>query len=361
MSQFNYLFRSLSLGLTLMAVACTGDSKPLKNWDIEDSRPATKQLVRDDAMRCAFQDSRGRIWFGTNNEGLFRYDGHTFVNFSRENGLCSNTINDIIEDRNGNLWLGTARGLCKYDGEEFTQVDIPWSDTSSVWLDQVYPVINPNEVHCLLEDNKGKLWIGTGGAGVYAYDGEEFVQHLRDRGMVYDDSLHHNWITSITEDRNGSIWITSMSLGAVSVFKDGKWTFLDREDGLSDNMVRVGYEDRDGNMWFGSNGNREGGLDRYNGSSFENFKESDGLCSANTRTIYQDAKGNMWLGSGRGGLCLYDGKIFTEIKDSDGSSFDSILFILGDSKGQIWFGGNYGKLYRYDGEKVGDLTQADRL
>ena len=120
MSQFNYLFRSLSLSLSILAAACTGDSKPTNNQDIGNNRPEAKQLVREDAMRCAFQDSHGRMWFGTNNEGLFRYDGHTFVNFSREDGLYSNTINDIIEDRDGNLWLGTPRGLCKYDGEEFT-------------------------------------------------------------------------------------------------------------------------------------------------------------------------------------------------------------------------------------------------
>lgn len=343
----------------LALIACTGSTTSYKDPAKINNKSAYSEKVyrRDDAVNCGLLDNKGVLWFGTNKNGLYRYDGISFLNISTENGLCSNTVNCIIQDSQGNILLGTPKGVCKYDGQNFYHLPIPWSDTSSVWLDQVYPIINPNEVHCLLEDAFGNLWIGTGGAGVYKYDGQTFENYLSDRGNIYDDGQHHNWITSITEDKGGTIWVTSMSFGAISRYREGSWTFIDTEDGLSDNMVRVSYEDSKGNIWFGSNGNRKGGLDRFDGMNFQNFNEAHGLCNSNTRCIYEDSKGNIWLGSGRGGLCVYDGREFKEVIDNTGNAFNSILFIVGDENGNIWFGGNYGKLYRYDGQKVKEFTQ----
>ncbi len=89
------------------------------------------------------------------------------------------------------------------------------------WVEKVYPVISPNQVTCMLQDRSGNLWVGTGGAGAYKYDGEFFTQVLEDEGKVYDDGLHHNWIHSMVEDLAGNIWVTSMSYGRVSRY-DGK-------------------------------------------------------------------------------------------------------------------------------------------
>lgn len=80
-------------------------------------------------------------------------------------------------------------------------------------------------------------------------------------------------------------------------------------------MVRYLYQGQNGKIWIGTNGNRNGGLDNFDGNTFTNFNEENGLCSNNITVIFQS------------------------------------------SDGKIWFGGRKGNLWRYDREKLNDLTQ----
>jgi ligand-binding sensor domain-containing protein len=72
---------------------------------------------------CRFQDKAGNLWFGTLNEGVYRYDGKNFKNFTDKDGLVNNEVWFVLEDKNGNLWIGTRGfGLSRYDGKTFTTV-----------------------------------------------------------------------------------------------------------------------------------------------------------------------------------------------------------------------------------------------
>src|SRR5688572_19217108 len=62
-------------------------------------------------ISCLLQDSRGYIWIGTENGGLNRFDGKTFTNFSKNQGIASLKITSICEDDKGNIWIGTPAGL----------------------------------------------------------------------------------------------------------------------------------------------------------------------------------------------------------------------------------------------------------
>jgi len=367
------------------------ESMPSEQSEINSDSPVEsngnihgiKNYGVSDAMRNGYLDKEGIMWFGTNNEGLYRFDGTTFTHFSERDGLCSNVIKAIIEDNDGNLWFGTNEGLCRYDRKTFTHVPIPWKDTSSTWLDLVYPIVNPNEVWCLLQDKKGDFWMGTSGGGAYRYDGDTFTSFLSNHGRKQTDSLYHNVVSSVTEDAAGNIWFTSMTHGGVSRYNGTTFTHFMPEDGLSDDMVRTSFEDRAGNIWFGSLGNRNGGLDRYDPSAvgmtgsksqpggqggFTNFNETDGLCNTNVLCIYEDKTGKLWLGSGRGSMCIYDpeaslrpdGKTFEPFTTKEGQTFDNISFISEDASGNIWFGGQYGQLFRYDGITLTDFTQKGR-
>ena len=113
------------------------------------------------------------------------------------------------------------------------------------------------------------------------------------------------------------------------------FTHFKIEEGMSDDMFTSSLEDRSGNLWFGSLGNRNGSLDRYDPAlgnigekSITNFNEKDGLCNNNTWCMYEDKKGKIWLGSGRGNLCTYDpanerkdGKSFTEFTTKEGQDY----------------------------------------
>lgn len=385
-----YLYACPALFMLAFFTSCNGQNQahfpkagssepeaiPFEASKTKENKSVIKNYRIGDGVRCGCLDKAGILWFGTNNEGVYRYDGRSFTNFSEQDGLCSNHVTAIIEDDAGKLWFGTPDGLCSYDRKTFKHVPIPWSDTSSTWLDKVYPVVNPNEVGCMLQDKNGNFWIGTNGAGAYRFDGKTFTSFLSDRGMKYEDGLPHNIISSVIEDVAGNIWFTSRSHAGLSRFDGETFTHFAPKDGLSDDMYNTSFQDSVGNIWFGSLGNRAGCLDRYDpsapltpgGKPFTHFNETDGLCNNNIRCIYEDKTGNFWLGSARGNLCIYDpsasrrpgGKTFTEFTNKEGQRFDYILFIVEDAVGNIWFGGSYGKLFRYDGKSITDFTQKGR-
>lgn len=314
-----------------------------------------KKIKFDKTVYCGFKDQNGMLWFGTLGDGLYRYDGSSFTQYTKKDGLNDNTIMSMIEDRNGNLWLGTTDGLCKYDGQSFSHIPIPFSDTSSVWLDKVYPIINPNAVHSLLEDKDGHLWIGTGGAGAYRFDGENFTSFLSETGQKMEDDLHHNWITSMIEDNNENLWFSSMSRGGATRYDGEHFSLFMPEDGLHTDMVRTIFQDKSGDIWIGYKATHDGGLTRYDGDTFVNYSKTDGLCNHSIRVIFEDQDGRLWMGGDLNNLCVYDGQAFVEFKTKENTTFDGILTVLEDTEGNIWFGGKHG-LWKYNGESVVDMT-----
>lgn len=324
----------------------------------QDTPP--KSYGVSDGVSCGFLDKEGILWFGTNNEGIYRYDGTSFTNYSEQEGLCNKDINSIIEDSEGNLWFGTPEGFCKYDRKSFTQIPLPWADTSSTWLDKVYPIINPNEVLCMLQDKQGTFWLGTNGSGAYRYDGQSFTQFLAQEGRKQIDSLYHNIIMSMVEDTAGNIWFSSRTHGGISRYDGETFSHFTLKNRLRDDMFNCSLLDSKGNLWFGSLGNRAGGLHKYEGKAFINFNQKKGLLNNNITSLYEDKKGNLWIGSDRASMSMYDGETFSPFTTKEGRTFERIRFITEDAIGNIWFGGNYGKLFRYDGNTVTDFTQKGR-
>lgn len=306
-------------------------------------------------IRAAYADDKGNLWF-TSNKGVHRYDGVSFTKLTTQDGLSDNLVTSIMQDNEGHMWFGVPDGLCKYDGESFTHIPVPYTEISSSWLDQVYPVVNPNQVMCMLQDRNGDLWIGTNGGGAYRYDGETFTSYLADQGQRQSDGLYHNVILEMTQDTKGNIWFTSLTRGGVSRFDGTSMRHFNIEDGLSDYMTRSIYADRSGNVWIGSNGNRKGGLDRFDGERFTSFNKSGGLDNTSISAIFEDSSGKIWASSVQGSLSTFDGERFTPLTDQSGNTFQSINFIIEDAHTNIWFGGNRGQLFRFDGKDVTDLS-----
>lgn len=298
-----------------------------------------------------FLDSGGDLWIGSPN-GLYLYDGSEFTYFSKKDGLYHNDINCIYEDGNGVLWFGTRDGVSKFDGETFSHLAIPRSDTSGIFYERTYPVVDPNEVLSIAKDKDGNFWFGSNGAGAYQYDGEKFVQHLDDIGMIYEDSLQHNIVISITAGLDGALWFTSLSHGGVMSYDGAEFKHFTVQNGLSDNFIRTSYGDREGNIWIGTQGNRGGGLDKFDGNSWKTFRKMEnGISNNNVCWIFEDRNGTFWIGSDRTKLCVFDGENFKTFSSKEGETFDKVHFIIEDSDGNIWFGGRYG-LWRYDGKEV---------
>ena len=336
-------------------ISCNGQVKTKnESAEIEITQTNNKIPVPKNGFSNALVDKDGSLWFSSNGGGIYHYSGNSFKNYTEEDGLSSNQVYSIASDQSDNIWFGTQKGLTKYDKNQFEYIKIPYQDTTGIWLDKVYPVINPNAVYSLATDNSDNLWIGTTGGGAYKYDGKDFKPYLTEIGKKQEDSLYHNWVSFIEKDNKGNMWFASMTGGGVSQLVGNNFNHYLVKDGLSDNWVRTIYADKTGEIWLGFNGNRKSGLTRINGTSIKTYFVEDGLCHRQVRAIYKDENGILWIGADNGNLCIFDGQKFSEF-NYNGQIFSSVYFILKDLEDDIWFGGRNG-IWKYDGQTLTEIT-----
>ena len=290
----------------------------------------TEKGLAHNSVNCVLQDRQGNLWFGTQG-GVSRYDGASFATFTTEDGLASDQVVCMLEDRQGNLWFGTERigagggvwrsgtggGVSRYDGEQFTT----FTTEDGLASDQVV---------CMLEDRQGNLWFGTLRGGASRFDGVEFTT------FTTEDGLAHNWVWSILEDRQGNLWFgtgRSGIGGGVSRYDGTNFTTFTTRDGLASNQVRCSMEDQQGNLWFGT---QSGGVSRYDGNEFVTFTTEDDLAHNWVSTMLEDRQGNLWFGTQGGGVSRYDGLVFQRLGRRDGLTNDLVEGILQDRQGDIW-------------------------
>jgi len=268
-------------------------------------------------------DRSGALWFGT-PYGVIRYNGKTFTNFTTHQGLAIPPVVCIIQDKAGNLWIGTDNeGVIFYDGKQFSNIDTKDG-------------LPNNSVLSMIQDKAGNLWFATGGGGVSKYDGKRF------ENMGTADGLASDTVASILEDSQGNIWMGTLG-GGVSKY-DGKgfknYSIL---QGFAGKYVKSIFEDKSGNMWFGT---EDGGVSEYDGSVFKNFTTNQGLASNNIRCINQDDAGNLWFGTYDGGVSIFDGEVFVNYNSSDGMTNNNVNCILKDRYGSLWLCTSGGGLSR---------------
>jgi ligand-binding sensor domain-containing protein len=301
-------------------------------------------------IRRMFQDKAGNIWFGTNGEGVCRFDGKNYVYFSPtdlRSGFCGEAVRGIVQDDDSNIWFATNNGVSRFDGKTFT--NFKQADG-----------LKGNQVWSILKDESGVLWFGTEN-GVSRYDGKVFT----DFNLPQADVTNHpgaypaaRLINNIFQDKSGNIWLASNGNGVYRY--DGKSIRnFSAADGLCDNFVQCTIEDRKGNLWFAT---RFGGVSRYDGKSFVDgnrfttFTQKDGLGNNFAWIVFEDKAGNIWIGNAGGGLTRYDGKKFTHFSKDDGLQNLHIQSILQDKNGLLWIGTS-GGAYQFDGEKFINITR----
>jgi signal transduction histidine kinase/sugar lactone lactonase YvrE len=128
-------------------------------------------------------------------------------------------------------------------------------------------------------------------------------------------------------------------------------------DGLPDPFVRAIFEDRDGNLWIGT---EESGLSRLTGGRISTLSEREGLTQNHVRTIFEDAEGNLWVGTNGGLNRLSDGK-FSNLTTQEGLSHDFVRAILEDDDGTIWIGTDGGGLNAVRNRRIEVYTTDDGL
>jgi ligand-binding sensor domain-containing protein len=264
-----------------------------------------------------FQDNQNNLWFASDGEGLFRYDGKSTLQFTERNGMCGNFVRLIEQKEGGLLSISTSKGICSFDGKQFRRI---LSTESRIEMPQTSKLTksysqNPYAVYCSYIDSKGNTWFGTESRGVCKYDGQTFTWlDNEELGLA---------VRAISEDKNGNIWIGNNGNGLFRY--DGKTlTNITKEYKLENpdfkstlkakegTLARVWTlaNDKKGDLWIGT---VDAGLWKYNGSTLRNYTIKDGLISNSILSVFCDNMGNLWIGTDKG-VSKYDGKSFTVLE-----------------------------------------------
>lgn len=272
-------------------------------------------------VRVMFQDSKQNIWFGSNGDGLIRYNGKTLERAFDDPDFKNDAVRGIAEDQAGNVWFGTSSGLTKYDGSSYTHYTAK----------DGYPT---NEIWSLVIDQTGTIWIGSI-AGVHQFDGKTFTPFTLPKASVQNpESKLSPDLAKIMEDKDGNLWFLIDGYG-ITVYNGETFTHFTKENGLPDNNVADLLEDKDGNIWIGT---FYGGVSRYDGKTFTNFTEQGIVKGEEAYNLTEDNQGNIWFSVENVGVYRYDGKDFTLFSTADGLVTNGVQSIFQDHKGQLWFG-----------------------
>ncbi|MBK8500809.1 MAG: hypothetical protein IPL46_00615 [Saprospiraceae bacterium] len=298
-------------------------------------------MVRE-FVRTMYQDKKGNYWFGTNGNGIIRYDGQTLEKITIEASHQWVSVREIVEDEAGNVWFGTSDGLVKYDGEKFTK----FSEKEG---------LQDEEIWGLTVDVNGLIWVGTIG-GVSHFDGERFTPFSLPDLMVENPQhmLSDKLVKEFLQDKNGTMWLLTDGNG-IFKYVDGEFTHLTSKNGLTDNNTADILEDKQGNIWIGT---FYGGVSKFDGNSFTNFTKEGIIDGIETYNFCEDSQGNIWFSAENYGVYRYDGIEFTQFTKEDGLANDGVQSIFEDKKGHLWFG-TWEGISLYDGQKIMNANEKE--
>lgn len=171
-------------------------------------------------VHCSIQDKDGNLWFGTTGEGVYRYDGKAFTQFTEKDGLSNNKVWSVLEDTFGNIWFGTDDGVSKYDGKTISKIPLPV--VSSFGVGTTLSQTGRTSVWSIFQDKKGTIWFGSDD-GMYCYNGKLFSYFLEDANLINKSRLTLKSVQCMLEDTNGNLWFGSgpMAFEGIASY-DGK-------------------------------------------------------------------------------------------------------------------------------------------
>ena len=270
------------------------------------------------------------LWVGT-TAGIIRLNDSTIERFTSGNGLSSNLVLSIFEDREGSVWIGTeAGGLNLLKSKKFNTFTTREGLSNDL-------------VKAVYQDSQGGVWIGSNGGGVTLFKDGKFAT------WTTKDGLSSDVVLSLAGDATGTLWVGTPD--GLNRFRDGKFQTFTFADGLSNDLVRSVLVDRSGVLWVGT----RDGLNSFRNEEFTTYTTQDGLANNFIGAIYEDSKGNLWVGTLGGLSRIKDGK-FQTFTTKDGLSSNTVISLYEDAAGDLWIGTNGGGLNRLRGERFVSFT-----
>jgi ligand-binding sensor domain-containing protein/two-component sensor histidine kinase len=284
---------------------------PLQSQVYHTTRYSTADGLVQSQVFALMQDDQGYLWLGT-HRGICRFDGKTFRPYGVREGLSGFFVTAIIEDQAGEIWVGTENGLNRFDRSEF----INYSERDG---------LPNNRVKSLFEDSQGRIWIGTQGDGVAVYESETFQANP----FKWEDGSKKT-VYTIREDGEGVIWLgTDQGLYEL---RNRKLRPLKLPGIPTGNIYSLLGDER--GLWIGS----DQGFRLYNGKEVLQLAGFDQVSpSSQVNTMVRDDTGQLWLGTAQG-VVRFDGKAFHYLNDREKTLNAFLTASLVDTEGNIWLG-----------------------
>ena len=334
----------LFLSFLTLLTSCNGQTTKQK-VKIENIVKGDLVTELGKSIMVVYQDKKNVYWFGSWETGVYKYDGKELVNYTTKHGLLNNRIDEIKEDKLGNIYFVSANAtsaISKFDGKTFTTLKaVPsenWKlDSTDMWFKYSYEntgkvyrydgttlyelqlpkppkLSNPFGVYSIYKDQKGNIWFGTNPVGVCRYDGKSF-EWITEEDVTEFRSGGANGVRSIVEDKNGDFWFNT----------EFRYSVYD-----STTLISNKFYARHKSI---------GGLDAKNDSNLDEYLSS-----------VKDDHSNLWFVTYLDGVWKYDGMKITRYAVQDNSKDISLFSIYKDNNGDLWLGTHENGAYKFNGQ-----------
>jgi len=251
--------------------------------------PATQPDFR--YVRDLLVDSRQALWVA-HAGGVARLEQDVWRDYTQADGLPAGAAMAFVELGDGTLWIGTERGVVRFDGRSFA------------------PVAGPDQlgflpVDVLFQDRDGVTWVGSSSptdGGLASYDGRTW------RTYSTRDGLPHKSVNQLLQDHQGTLWAATGfgTRGGACRRERDRWGPLAFSGRLAGVKIRSIFEDREERLWFGS---EYDGIAVSDPAGWRLLTPKDGLAGWEVKEMLQDRDGAYWLGteSGLSRIALFEG------------------------------------------------------
>ena len=318
-------------------------------FNLKRSSPFDPKGLTSPVVTSFVEYKKGKIFVGTDGGGLNLFDRNSgmfeHLEIKSKIDYSGNPLSILaLElDSRGQLWIGTYQnGLFCYDpiNKTYKQFLAGGKETE----------LSQNDVFFIKEDSKGLIWVGTNGNGVNVYNPETDLFTRYGTHSVVPMLLPSNgFMRAISEDKNGNVWLASNGTG-IAVFEriSEKFKVYNKANSsLSNDVVLSLLHDNKGNLWAGTNG---GGLNLFNARTgkFANFNETNGLANGIVFKVLEGRDGLIWLSTDKG-ISSFN-PVTQKIKNfGRPNGVQDSPFVLGSgistADGELYFGGQDGFNY----------------
>jgi len=335
------------------------------------TRHFTDVLLDRDVTSLA-ADNHGGVWIGTKG-GLNLWIGESFKGFTTRDGLPDEEVTGVNVARSGTVWISTRMGMCRFinnhiapyafqtqsQGRRPEYLGAYEDRRGNLWAFGDTYLINLAEgkrfnyfrsseseldrIWSLCEGQDGRLWIGTGGHGLFCFENNRFESVLLDKDRwPYD-------VRAICEDYEGNLWLGTSGGGLLQLRPEAAY-ILHEEQGLPDSPATTLASDAagQGQVYIGF---ERGGVFVGQSGRFDPVENSDNLAIQNyISSICAARDGTVWAGTlGAGLYGLRNGREI-HLTTADGLADNNITVVCGGTNNDVWFGAGNGGLYHFTGD-----------